>query len=627
MEIASKAGRRRRNLVIAAILVVEALFFMSVLDRFIYNNDPLHSLDFGYDIGGEDPDVSRFYNAAIQNCRAHEASEEVDFCANYQQNILANLYLNYPIHNLFGALLQYPYKAGDFLAEVGKAAIWATLIGLLLAFLASIAPLAQLPSKALWSSAIILGLGGLAQRLAGKPAIPSVVPFWTPSVLSLLSVLVGAGAFALLLKSPDNRLLPARRWGEGLMGPRGRWLLLLIPLFLLIGRGIGIERELFQIAAALAFIVLLLVFAVQAELPALPAVAIGVVMYGLVNQSFALTLPISRMQGFFVFAILLCYATLRPKGKLVWLMPTTWFFHVSVAGLTAFVIAIAEAILCLRRRRFSPLLGASLLTAVPALTFGLTKTSDPLTSISGAALLGTAEQIIAAGPAVFGSLGAILLLLGLAGALLWRSDEAWDAVARFALLLIAVTVALLISNLMGGERAAYEPNYYLIIMGYDYFAPAITLGGLLGLTGLLVVRSTGPIRIDSGAPRPPAGSGRAEVKAGSERRWLVAVAAAICLILAKGPSLSVAKSPAAVLNGPAMVFLGHMPLFWSKLAPAAANNDDYYLNAAKPRNDPITYFSLLKMKVRKATGQFDPSSMRIFIIDGDKVTPVQETSP
>jgi hypothetical protein len=190
-----------------------------------------------------------------------------------------------------------------------------------------------------------------------------------------------------------------------------------------------------------------------------------------------------------------------------------------------------------------------------------------------------------------------------------------------------VTAALLITNLLGGEQAAYAPNYYLIIMGYDYFAPAFTLGGMLGLTGLLVVRAGDQAPTDGEASLPPVGSSPMKEKANSEQRWLVAVVAAICLILAKGPSLSVAKSPAAVLNGPAMVFLGHTPLSWSKLAPAAANDDNYYLNAAKPRNDPITYLSLLKMKVRKATGQFDPSAMRIFIIDDDKIVSVRETPP
>ena len=68
-------------------------------------------------------------------------------------------------------------------------------------------------------------------------------------------------------------------------------------------------------------------------------------------------------------------------------------------------------------------------------------------------------------------------------------------------------------------------------------------------------------------------------------------------------------------SGLAMVALGKMPTKWPGLAVAASDNDDYYLSSDNPKNSPMTYFSPLKLKVRKATGRFDSSAMRVLVLE------------
>jgi hypothetical protein len=287
----------------------------------------------------------------------------------------------------------------------------------------------------------------------------------------------------------------------------------------------------------------------------------------------------------------------------------TCLFHFSSAGVLGFVIAVAEAFLCLRRRRFSHLLGAALVTMIPAVVFGLIKSADPVVGTSATALAAILHGLLSSPQAVIGSGIWSALLLALALGLLARRDEEWDGVARFALLLIAVAVAQL-SNLLLGDDRMFAPGFYVLVELKTYFVPAIDLGIVLGITGLLVRYA---LRAAPGAE--PA----ADVPA-PHRQHLVPVAAIMCLIVAGAPGISSGHGAKALLNGGAMAFLGRMPLEWRNLAIAAKDDDVYYVNTAKPLNDPIVYFSLLKMKVRKAAGRFDPMQLRIEAIDTDSAS-------
>src|SRR5262249_43770015 len=62
------------------------------------------------------------------------------------------------------------------------------------------------------------------------------------------------------------------------------------------------------------------------------------------------------------FSTLIGLVTVRPRTRLVWLMPALAIFHLPVASLLGLATFVAEAILCLKRRRLSMLLGASALT-------------------------------------------------------------------------------------------------------------------------------------------------------------------------------------------------------------------------------------------------------------------------
>jgi hypothetical protein len=265
-------------------------------------------------------------------------------------------------------------------------------------------------------------------------------------------------------------------------------------------RASGILGGEVQIMTLVCFAGLFAVACLHAGLPKYSAIGIGLLLYVAINDTwYHINLPIAVHFVYLIFSVLIAYVAVKPRGALVWLMPGTLLAHVSDAGLVALVILSVEILICLRRRHWSPLLGASLATVLLATLYTVLRPTDPLTS-PGSTDFARLVSLLHETPFLWPGWVAVTAAALFGLFILFRNDSSWDPVTRAALLVAQAIFAVQIAaTLQGAFSTTLIPGLYIPLTLQSYFVPFACVATVLSLTAWLAIR---PAEAEAAPERP-----------------------------------------------------------------------------------------------------------------------------
>lgn len=588
------------------------------LDRFLFNNDGLTYLASGYRTHGPTPAAQRLYDAGLGNCEAvlSTSPRELAECRAYQQIILIDDYFNYPIFSLFGMSLQ---KAGDgpsLAAEVQRALIGASFLSTGLAALLMLVLAWNMPSELRFIVGAVLVAGIVAgfSRDGGKIGfLDPMHQGQTSSEAILIALVIAAGLVGSRLAAPLVRIPgatgPSRADQAHLALVVGCWSAVALLLVAMTG---AIDRAV-EWAALILAIVLAIAACWRVRLPAFVAIVASLAFLLSITASDVGIFPsffgAPRQLLFVLFAIYVCHATVSPSGRLVWIAPAFLAFHVAGSAVLAASLILAEVPLCLRRRRVSPLLLASLLWFVGAFAIMSTWQSG----IYDWRQLPLAEFIafMLASPRLVPSVVTTAVLLAAAVYLLVDRNRRWDGLARILILLaIALGAAQLAAAIVldtADPAFWFRPGWFTFGRVERYLLPGVSYAAILVLCWMLVrdrQSSRGPVGVPSSAGRW-----------GSKLDYILPVCIVLALFAARyhiKPSLI----PKAAINARDFLIEGRLhPSAARQLTLLRRDDDVYYVSRGKPTNSPMTYLSVLKMRIRAADGSLEPERVEVRVGD------------
>jgi hypothetical protein len=613
--IAASPGRHRSRLWLLGSFGLILLLMLASIDRWATQNDSFYDLSSGFNVGEDDPDIQRLYNAALEVCHRYASQKQLSSCLGNQEVLRQNLFLNYPIAAAFGRSLTSSAGTGSLLSTVTWSAAASSFAGLVLAGCLVVVILWHEDSVAQRLAAVSLPAIVLVQLLAFKPALKIVMPAFGERPWGIAALVGGLAALVALARSERAERLSSAAFAA-FAGRKARLVAtsLAVGALLVAARATGVFRvgaEILAFVAAIAFFAAALR---SARLPPLVAALCALIVFASFNPSLRLLLEVPRTHGALLIAALLAVASWRPGSRTVWLMPAALLFHIGAAGLSAALIAIAEGIVCIRRGRLSPLFAASTVTAALGVGFFLGFYGG-VQSAKGTDVR-QVLALVAASPMLVPTLVALALTAAAAFLLLSAKDETWDGVARLAFLVIGLLAGLQISAAVDAAvTAMFAPGMMVVIQSAPHIATGISLGAILGICGIMAKRAAAAAELPGPTHLVVGGGGGAHA-------WAVPVVVVVCLALSLAPPGRASKFPGGVVNSVAILAAGQEPTKAAEIDPAAAYDDQYFLSASGRRHAPIAYFSRLKLLIRKTSGAFDPLAMRVFATDGVSTTEI-----
>jgi len=336
---------------------------------------------------------------------------------------------------------------------------------------------------------------------------------------------------------------------------------------------------------------------------------------GSTSQYFAFqaTHPTPKGAASLVASGLLIYATRKPNGRLVWLTPSVLLFQVSAGGLFALSLAVAEGVVCLRRRKLSPLLLAATLTFILSRAIGIsqfTGLGEEAVSISiFSAIFSSSHALLIAALRVLPFAIVVVCLLRL-------RDDGFDGTLRAGMLLLQLSVWTSLSAvLLGAPLDRYEPSVFVLTQAYSY------LGAMLGFAIPIMIMSD--LLDHQNRTKDHGSSNHSSVSINHARQ--IIIAGFVILLCFKGDYyikyrdgvIRAVERGLSILVSPA----GARPAD-PTIARLSFDDDLYLLRTSKwwQPADPLTYASTLKMLLRMEAGVFDESRVRIEILNENEKT-------
>lgn len=603
-----------RALVVAekfALVIAAGILIVLVLartDKWLYSNEVFAWTRSGIEIGEAHASLFAFKEAAVENCELG-SEEPLPVCQNYQNAYLTQGFFLHPINVWFGSTLPSGYGEMPWLADLHWVAIGILLTSSVLAIALWLLLILSLPRDLRVAAAVLSILLLLLGYYRAEPTLVLPDPFaggvraWEAAALLVIAVVTLFGSRFFGRAPPDGR---SKALGNWIAAHRKHLLLVLLAAAVLNLALPPIGAAAVQLPALAAAIVMAWWLATTKDISPLIVGSIVVLLVIVVSgeSPFLLRkLETPKTQLFLVFGTYLVYVIVKPRGRLVYLLPALAAFHVPATAILSLALCLVELPLCLRRMRISPALAVSGASFVLWAWF-MEKSQAALANTSGG-VVSHAFALIMESP----QLGPTSVVLALVAALsLWpllRRDETWDWVARFGLMALqclgASFVGLAISE--GAPDLSLSPGYYLLIKTSNYLGPPLSFAIVVGLS-LLLFRM-----IAAGRPS------QADPSARSVWPPLASVALLILLLgLAKIDLTPRFLFIDALRNSVVHVAMGRFHPDWCRYLNQGAGFDDLYLLSARnPTNGPENAFSALKLKVRIAVGEHNADQMRVSV--------------
>ncbi len=601
-------SKTKLGLIIAGFAIILTSMALARLDEWIFRNETFNNLAFGFNVSASHPSLVTMREAAINGCRGAAELQELKSCINYQSVITSNLYLAHPIASLFGVFAKESYAdtARTWLPSLQMIAVSSQLTSAVFAILLCLLLLASLPPESrLITATIFIALAFLGfSRADSHPIVPDPlskgIQVWEAFMLPIVALVFGWTVhYATSRKDVRALLVPS-------LDQTSVKLLLGISVALIV-LNLSTQPVTSPFIQAIAFGCLVWVLTVMmawGRIPPVVAAAVGLFLFLMITSdqtSFIRRLELGREQCALVFGLYCAYLTLRPQGRLIWILPLLLLIHVAAVSVLVLALILAELPLSIRRRRFSPVLLPAFLT----LALGLFLTSGNEFALNNPTLVAYDEvfSILLQPVHFWPGLVVFFLILGLSASILIERSERWDRVSWAGFLCLqavgAVWISYAIRDTLPTEWIA--PEFFLLVTLVEYLNPALTLGASLSLLVFLGSNIWNETGTAERRYRPPA---------------LPMIRSLLLVTLLLGATkmeltLRPVFSSAVKIVYDIYIDRSLDPRWCRHLQAFSGDDDRYYLSPSNPTNNPMIYFSKLKLKIRIALGLHDPQAMII----------------
>lgn len=604
----------------AALFIAAAI--LGHLDNISYNNDWINALATGFPYGSEQPAIERLVDAAVENCKTTPVAAQFRNCVVYQGNLGINIYFSHPIYALFGKFITSFDSSSPFITLVQRTLLRAALTSLLvLLFLAGVFVRAMDPATRTLVSIAVMAAVVLPGRGWENPTVLDVLNERQPWIASLSIAAAVMATIAFQSTWVASRVNGGRiglsisrlsNWA----GPISDIRMLLgvsagfVILIGLVSYG-GLSHRYFFYGSCLLIVCLLLVIRQHSKIPDSILVVVALLLLlcvpSEVRGHFPHEFNFPRHEVALLFILVAAYAVQNPKGRLTYAMPLLLIFHISVAGVLALAMIVAEGSVCLRRKRLSSLFLASIATLVGAIILMSTLWGKGIQDPASVPIPELIKLVIGSSrlaPMLVG----VAALLSLSAMLLREPEGRWDNLARATLLLMLSLGAVQISYLLadtGDPRHKWGAGFYTFANLPEYLVPGAIAAALI----LVFLTIQCEMASTSSEPIPAV-------------QWISTGFSCTLLLIAMSAMYappSVAVFRLAMFQTRQYLWRGENNSHLEQLSKFFDLSDDrYYLARRNPRNHPVMYVSLLKMKIRIHQGK---------IIDGISVSYIDDDLP
>jgi hypothetical protein len=596
----SSYGRRWHRLAPFLLAVLMAAQLLTYLDKWLFSNEVFNNLSMGLVYSTDDETLGLLRQEAIKYCEEFTRGTQLKLCRSYQNLIADSLYYAQPLGATLGSHTRSLLHDPDWLSSLHWIAVGQPLIGGTIAIALWLFLTLRLPAESRFPFVLLMFIWMTTAQSNDRAATP--FPDAIREAGSWLAPLFIAAAAAVGWASAKARLEALDVWVRRVAGPNGvtRVLGVSVAIYLL---ALALPEELnlpLALAACAMLVGLLLVLRGNGPLPPVVlASVIGLLAISITsaNYWFMRRLGFAASLATLIYIALIAVVTVRPFTRLAWIMPVMAVLHLPISGMVGLATFLCECLLTIRRRRASPLLYASALTAAIGITASRLLIESALLS-TASANIAEALRFIVSWPALIPALASI----GLAGAfclvLLRGTEERSLALARGGLLILQGLGAALLAAAIREQDPGLllTPGYAIVAMPAHYMVPALFCAGSLAL--LLSFQASASVLDQPGS-----------------RRWGIpaslAVTAALLLLMATAKvdlKLRNIYGPAPINFVHYIVQGKHHPQ-WCHFETARMDDDVYYLSRTRPTNSPIIYFSALKARMRVDRGVANPDAL------------------
>lgn len=568
----------------------------------IYNNDWLHNLDQGLNIHSSHPLIQSFKTAAIHNCHAFAYSKaELTNCINYQNVIEQNAYMSHPIYGIYGSSIssidldQNPLAIAKQIQDViVKAGIVNVMFLSLLIFYCSIIleykyffPMAMTLSIVFLSSHLEVGF--LRNFSGGLKNLNWFLPI-ACLIISLLFWKTNDTKFFHLATSIQDRIF-TNNLSHRIDKLIKFALILIISLsftWIFFFQNAEIAND--------AVIILGLFFIIFFGLSSRVSIyLLSLILLCLVISTSVLPSSAVFPRHLCAIWIAICLYAARtfPAKILIFLMPISLIFHIGTGIVISACLFATEIFIFIIIRKTSVILFSSLLTFIIGYLF---------TSFFWESGLHSGEKLLIDHLFLFiqSSISFILVII-FCIFLLWiavrlmldekrRDLDLTRCLILTALFLFSVQIAESTKTLYGLEFDI-QPGYFLLYRLPDYLGPALSISILLYLLKYVIMNNL----FNNLASRNFIGAFSPKI---------LVMMCFICFFPINPIDLNLRKFVISVENFYKYLKGSEIEHRFRNMTLAYDFRDDiYFLPSSATPNSPITYYSLLKLKLRIAQNE------------------------
>ena len=583
----------------AAVVLLASTSYLSHIQETIYNNDWLHTMGWGFPLGGNHPLIEQFALAAEANCRAVEASSELERkgCLAYQHVTRQQTYFSHPFYGLFGSLLQTTdlnVTPLQFAKAIQNSLVSAGIAGLAASLLVIIIVLACLDTYSRFlvaSFATVVLLSDYGRRSDFIDIVHGGTSWVEGAILLGLAAAIIAALWKGVLSNDTRstlRQLPYVEANETFLNSRGAFAIF-IATPLLLALVLGTDNDVIAALAGIAGIGLLAWMGSATRLPAFITLIYALLILAASSGTVPSEFRYPRHEASIVAIVIFAAVTLKPRSAIAWFLPLALFFHIGTAIVVAFCIFNAELIISLWRRRPSHLLFASAATFTSGLIYSRFFWPKGLQSPESLPVAEFAATL-AGSPLFWMGFVCAATISALALALLMKNSDRWSDIARACLMLAQIIGAAQIAAVLkslADPGFDVSPGYFAFARLPDYLGPAV----VCSIAASIALRPLPPLSENQPGDRP------------TGLNPLTLALVPLVAYAAMMPLNSISQIPTGIIQSAAQtykyVIKGDLNEPFAKMAAKFRPDDDVYLLPDTPQgNHPIIYYSLLKLKIR-----------------------------
>ena len=394
------------------------------------------------------------------------------YCMLYAHVLEKEYAFNYGVSSLFARMLWL-----RDLAQFGTTAIWTAAVCALISAFIGILVFAliaiRLCEQKIWLL-VIFCASSIALFFVPKPRWHLPMTYGTdplPAVVLVASICLIIAFFNQKLGWPARTFHSINVWMT--LHRRNAWLLVLTLIGALVLCRILLRSNDLGTVIILVVIAFALLISCSRGLDWLSAglIASAMVMIAIAPYHHVIfMLPVPRGQASLIAIPLLLLLLFSPNSRWAFVLPAFLLFHVSIATIVSFALLTTESIVCSIERRVTRLLIASAGTFAGAFMLALHNVSD-------ATAVSTGENEITRLAMVHPQSAFAVTFLGLcffisSVRLIKREGQSGGAVAR-ALLLIGITIVLFVISALltaNNSLAGMEPHLFVLVHAGSYVA-------------------------------------------------------------------------------------------------------------------------------------------------------------